>query len=1069
MAKNKKSFNLFNIEKGEGLLVFILFFIFFFIKSSFVLFQNFSDTTFLKRFGIEYLPMVFLINGVFVFLFLGALARLIDKFSRIKFFITIFFATAGVYILLWFLVGKDIPLVYPAMNILGGLINIIFSLTFWLLAGDVFDTRQSKRLFALLSAGGILGAIVGNFVSPVVSRVFSMNNILFVSAGILVLSAIFLLMFSKKLSAGNKKIFKKETEKSKGGIWSIIKGSMLLKLLILIVFIPGILKPIVEYQFIYLVNNTYVTEQGLMAFWGMFKGIFNVLLFILQVFITGKLFTSIGLSRIMYFLPINYAIYFAALTFKFELVIGLYGKITTKIFSNAFQGPAKKALYGFFPDSIRGRVSLFMKGIVGKLGSITGSGMLVLLLPLLGTQNISIVAGGLALIAIIATINFKRNYNNILFTAISNRQLNLDDLSQASIKEMITPDIEKKMLERITSDNSSGTLMAAKFLMMAGKPLLTKQIIRSLDKFSLTNKREIMKLLQENRDPEIIAEIKQVAGYFSSKLFPYYLEILSKNQLNDYIALINLAMKSDKPRVYVAGISCGLNYANTSVKLHALTRLKKLLNSNTRAYILSAIIGKLHWERCAPMIVEHINHPSVVVRVAVVTALGNMHYYYSVPTLIKTLTEDSFNIKAACIVALGKIARKDSPEQNNALKAIIPFLGDKRQNLRKIAVDSIKQLGNKGLALLTAQINSNNSLDVIEGVLETLLAYKNTEIDGEAIFADYLKQAYIAKAKLALLPTIDKDKTPALFFLQKLIIEDYQTLKRIVILALFFLKDNRKFGQARLKTIRKSIDSPDKKEVALAIEGIENLSPANYKKATTLLFEEKPAEIQNIGKQLFAIDSYSFDNIIKPLLASDIEINRLIAMFTIKEINDKHFVPLIEKISENKNDPLYETANEIVLRITNKELIMAQELTILEKIFFLEKVSIFEFLSIRELTAIAQITRELSYILGTTIFKEGDSGDKMYLVVDGIIDIKKEGDSRGVRLARIGRNEFLGEMALFEKKTRSATAVATSATRLLEITGFDFEEIMNEYPSIPIKICGVLSERLRETAANLRT
>ena len=84
-------------------------------------------------------------------------------------------------------------------------------------------------------------------------------------------------------------------------------------------------------------------------------------------------------------------------------------------------------------------------------------------------------------------------------------------------------------------------------------------------------------------------------------------------------------------------------------------------------------------------------------------------------------------------------------------------------------------------------------------------------------------------------------------------------------------------------------------------------------------------------------------------------------------------------------------------------------------------------------TAIERHARD--YPAGAVLFREGDSGDAMYVIQTGSVEIRRLiGDQERV-LAVLPAGEFLGEMALLNHRPRSATAVVREPSRLLVIDG----------------------------------
>ncbi|VAX18054.1 hypothetical protein MNBD_NITROSPINAE04-1411 [hydrothermal vent metagenome] len=105
----------------------------------------------------------------------------------------------------------------------------------------------------------------------------------------------------------------------------------------------------------------------------------------------------------------------------------------------------------------------------------------------------------------------------------------------------------------------------------------------------------------------------------------------------------------------------------------------------------------------------------------------------------------------------------------------------------------------------------------------------------------------------------------------------------------------------------------------------------------------------------------------------------------------------------------------------------------------------------------------------TVLCEEGSSGDSLFYVVTGKIEIRKESiDGRQTVLARFNKGASVGEMSLIEHSPRSATATAIEDSELLILTRKSFDELIESEPLIGIKIlkniAKSLSTRLRYTS-----
>jgi CRP/FNR family transcriptional regulator, cyclic AMP receptor protein len=103
-----------------------------------------------------------------------------------------------------------------------------------------------------------------------------------------------------------------------------------------------------------------------------------------------------------------------------------------------------------------------------------------------------------------------------------------------------------------------------------------------------------------------------------------------------------------------------------------------------------------------------------------------------------------------------------------------------------------------------------------------------------------------------------------------------------------------------------------------------------------------------------------------------------------------------------------------------------------------------------------------SYADGEIIAREGDVSDCMYVVQDGEVEIVVGESGEDVILRCAGRNEVLGEMAIFERRPRSATIRAKGRARILTLDKRNFLRRINEDPSLAFRLIETMSGRVRE-------
>lgn len=104
---------------------------------------------------------------------------------------------------------------------------------------------------------------------------------------------------------------------------------------------------------------------------------------------------------------------------------------------------------------------------------------------------------------------------------------------------------------------------------------------------------------------------------------------------------------------------------------------------------------------------------------------------------------------------------------------------------------------------------------------------------------------------------------------------------------------------------------------------------------------------------------------------------------------------------------------------------------------------------------------------GTIVFSEGDPGDAMYVVVQGMVQVYRDTTSGRLALAKIRPGEFFGEMALIGNTPRTATAVALSDTVLAVYRSDELEALLATRPEVGARMIRHLVGRLKDTTDKL--
>ena len=140
----------------------------------------------------------------------------------------------------------------------------------------------------------------------------------------------------------------------------------------------------------------------------------------------------------------------------------------------------------------------------------------------------------------------------------------------------------------------------------------------------------------------------------------------------------------------------------------------------------------------------------------------------------------------------------------------------------------------------------------------------------------------------------------------------------------------------------------------------------------------------------------------------------------------------------------------------------------------LKQAAIFQDLDEGELARVSEVCREQKFGLGQYVFKEGEPGNRFYIIVSGDVRISRNIPGSGEEaLAVLKPGTCFGEMAVFDRSERSTDAVVNNPAVCLTITRPDFEMLLDFNRELGYKVLWamvrLLSARLRTTNDNLRS
>lgn len=131
----------------------------------------------------------------------------------------------------------------------------------------------------------------------------------------------------------------------------------------------------------------------------------------------------------------------------------------------------------------------------------------------------------------------------------------------------------------------------------------------------------------------------------------------------------------------------------------------------------------------------------------------------------------------------------------------------------------------------------------------------------------------------------------------------------------------------------------------------------------------------------------------------------------------------------------------------------------IQKVLMLRRVDLFADMTMRQLGHVAGVTHELTQPAGSMIFSEGDSGDALFVIVSGEVEVLRG----GTRLKVLRDADYFGELAVLTGETRNASVRALTDCLLLRLERSDFHQVLAGSFESVLAVVRIITRRLQRT------
>ena len=120
-----------------------------------------------------------------------------------------------------------------------------------------------------------------------------------------------------------------------------------------------------------------------------------------------------------------------------------------------------------------------------------------------------------------------------------------------------------------------------------------------------------------------------------------------------------------------------------------------------------------------------------------------------------------------------------------------------------------------------------------------------------------------------------------------------------------------------------------------------------------------------------------------------------------------------------------------------------------------------------KLKLLAFTSERLEYMSGDELFHQGDYGDAAYIILEGEADVLVDTPTGAVKVATLGKNDIIGEIAILCDVPRTATVVAHGNLEILRLSKDGFFHLVTQFPQVGIEVMSALAAKLHRTTQAL--
>lgn len=970
-----------------------------------------AESLLLTRFGAGILPQTFVAASLVTVFGSLVYALGVDRSRNDAYFIKILGILALAVGGCAYGAAMGVGWTFPALFCLYYLALAVLTNHFWTFTGDYFDTLSSKRLFPLFTVGGSFGGLAGGLLAGLLAS-SPTGALLLLAAWVLSLlgAAVLLRTSRRNLRRWGPLELEEADETSFDGMRASVlylRQSSLGRWLMASAVAMVLSLFVLQYLYSDILAHSFPDERKLAVFLGTFLAATNLLEILLEVVITPFLITRLGVAASNVVHPILTVLSFGYLASSYALPAACVARINRETVENAISGPIRNLVYNALPARFRGRMRAFLEGMVVYTGMVAAGVALLFLSDRLSAFRLCLAGGFTAVIYLCANLKVREEYLKTLITELRAGRLDLSELGS---------EVGAFELSRLAE--------VWRRLLNEGAP--TKTVLPLIDTFARQSHFEPIVEGLSHPEPRLRRACLRALARYDNKR--YLTE--GRKALKDPDPSVRLAAVEAFPILHFEDFEFLLDDDDLLVQAEACLRCGEVgdrhLVAMLESHHPSAVSAAL--ERLPVELVGRIDplcdHPEPAIRAGALECCARHHL--DALSLDRLKQHQSSPNSAERLAAVRLLALKGHRDPD-ALGILARSLRDESREVRQLAAEQLAQLEPMGGLKAASVYLSSESVRTATAAVAAF--GQASRVGTREVLARELRE----RVRHAW---------------------TYQ-------MALHYTPDSQ---DRRLRFLKLSLDNAVKNHRFLAFRILEAVEGGSLIRSV-----EKVLRFANSRVRADALEVLSN-------LGDREASSLLVLMLEEGTLDDK-----LPTVRGQVNGPAnFEEVEQLVKDSENPWIRMAAEGSsngsgeghgreeVMEHLLVLRQVPLFSQMTLEQLEAINQLLSEEQYLKGEMIFREGDVGDELYIVVEGEVGIFiNHGSSEQLMLTTIGAGQYFGEMAILDDEPRSASVVAMADTRVLVLKGEQLKELVFQMPEIAFEIFKVLTGRIRRSDQRL--